>query len=187
MFGEGAISSSKSPAPSALGVPERGVPETVFPFWTLRGGEWSCPRCWTGSRRPELRVAHGWRLEAALDGGCRLRLVTRKSAGEVGGARVGVPFPLLGDAASSRFWIGVRARSGVREQSEMRRTGDWSRSIPTDTVLFLLTPAERVPELDGRVPPSCWLGPATVGGSWISGTSPTTSSRVPVGDLGAPW
>ena len=69
MFGEGAISSSESLAPSGLGVPECGVLETVFPFRTLRGGDWSSPRCWTGSLRPELGVARGSRLEAALYGG----------------------------------------------------------------------------------------------------------------------
>ena len=136
MFGEGAISSSKSPALSAIGVPERGVPETVFPFWTLWGEEWSSPRCWSRFRRPELGVARGSRLKAALDGGWRGGLVINQSAGEVGGARVGVPFPLLGDAASSGF------RMGVREQSEVRRTGDWSRPVRTNPMLFLLTPAE---------------------------------------------
>ena len=191
MFGEGAISSSESLALSAIGVSERGVPETVFPFRTLQGGEWSSPRCWSGFRQLELRVARGLRLEATLDSGWRGGLVIRQSAGEVGGARVGVPFPLLGDDAGSILWMGVRARSGVRERSEVRRTGDWSRPVRTDAVLFLLTPTERVPdgalpELDGRVPPSYWLGPATVGGSWTSGRSPTTSYMVPVGEPGAP-
>ena len=102
----------------------------------------------------------GSRLEAALEGGWRAGLVIRQSAGEIGGARVGVPLPLLGYAARSGFRIGVRARFGVRERSEVHRTGDWSRPVRTCPVLFLLTLAERVPdgalpELDGRVPPYC--------------------------------
>ena len=153
MFGEGAISSSESPAPSVRGDPEPGVPTTVLSFRTLQSGEWSSPRCWTGSWRPELGVARGSRLEAALKGDWRARLVIRQSAGKVSGARVGVSFPLLGDAAGSGF------RIEVREQSKVHWTGDCSRLDRTDPVLFLLTPAERVPdgalpELDSRVPPS---------------------------------
>ena len=141
------------------------------PFRTLRNGESPSPRCWTGSWRPELGVVWGSRLEAALEGGWRAGLVIRQSAGEVGGARVGVPFLLLGDAASSGFRVGVPFlllgdaassgfRIGVRERSEVRRTGDWSCPVWIDPVLFLLTPAEQVPDgalprLDGRVPPSC--------------------------------
>ena len=45
MFGEGAISSSESPAPSGSGVPERGVPETVFSFRMLWIGEGARFRC----------------------------------------------------------------------------------------------------------------------------------------------
>jgi len=171
MFGEGVISSSESPAPSALGIPEPGgsetvpgVPETVpgvpEPFRTLRIGERSSPRCWTGSWRLELGVAHGSRLEAALEGGWRIGLAIWQSAREVGGVRVAGPFFLLGEAAGFGFRIGDRARSGVQERSEVRRTEDWSRPDLADPVLFLLALAERVPDgslprLAGRVPPSC--------------------------------
>ena len=154
MFGGGTISSSKLPAPSALGMLECGVPKTVLPFRTLRSGENSSPRCWTGSWRLELGVVRGFRLEAALEGGWRAGHVIRQSAGEVDRARVGVPFLLLENAVGSGF------RIGVRERSKVRRTGDWSRPVRTDPVLFLLIPAQRVPdvalpELDGQVPPSC--------------------------------
>ena len=157
MFGDGATSSSESPAPSALGVPERGVPETVFPLRALRIGDWLSPGCWSGSLRPELGVARGSRLEAALDGGCGVELSFRPSAGEVGGARVGIP---RGTGAGAGLRIGVRALTGVLERSEVLRTGDWSRPVRTDPVLFLLAPPDRVPEgflpeLDGRVPSSC--------------------------------
>ena len=188
MFGDGATSSSESSAPSALGVPECGIPETVPPLRTIRIGDWSSPRCWTGTLRLELAVVRGSRLEAALDGGCRVELSFRPSAGEVGGTRVGVP---LGTGAGTGLRIGVYARSGVLQRSEVLRIGDWSRPVRTDPVFFLLTPADRVPqaspsELNGRVPPSCWLAPATVGGFSTRGTSPTSYS-VPVGDPGAPW
>ena len=188
MFRDGATSSSESPARSALGVLERGVSETVPPLRTLRIGDWSSPRCWTRSLRLELGVVRGSRLEAALDGGCRVELSFRLSAGKVGGARVGVP---LGTGAGTGLRIGVRARSGVLERSEVLRIGDWSCPVRTDPVLFLLTLADRVPEgslpkLDGRVPPSYWLAPATVGGFWIRGTSLTTLYSVSVGDPGAP-
>jgi hypothetical protein len=104
MFGEGAISSSEAPTPSALGVPEPGGPETVpgvsetvpgvpetvpgvpEPFQTLRIGDKSCPRCWTGSWWPELGVARGSLLEAAREGGWRRGLVIWQSAGEIAGA-----------------------------------------------------------------------------------------------------
>ena len=103
MFGDGAISSSKSHAPSALGVPERGVPEIVFPFRTLRNGESSSPKCWTRSWNLELEVVRGLRLKTALEGGWRVGLVIWQFAGEVDGARVAVPFPLLGDAIGCEF------------------------------------------------------------------------------------
>ena len=146
MFGEGTTSSSKSPAPSALRVPECGVPATGVPIQTLRGGDWSSPRCWTRYLWLELGVVRGSRLEAALDGGCGVELAFNPSAGEVGGARVGVP-------------LGTGAKTGVLDRSEVLRIGDWSRPVRTDPVFFLLTP-DRVPEgslseLDGQVLPSC--------------------------------
>jgi hypothetical protein len=101
MFGEGAISSCESPAPSALRVPKLGGPEIVpgisetvpsvpeivpgvpEPFRTLRIGERSSPKCWTGSWRPELGVARGSRLEATLEGGWRRGFIIWQSAGKV--------------------------------------------------------------------------------------------------------
>ena len=116
MFGDGATSSSETLASSALRFPERGVPATVVPTRTLRGGDWSSPRCWTGSLRPELGVVRGSRLEAALDGGYGVKLSFNPSAGEVGKARVGVP---LGTGAGTGLRIGVRARFGVLERSKV--------------------------------------------------------------------
>ena len=69
MFGKGAISSSESPVFFASGVSERGVPETVFPFWTLRIREGSLPGRVSGFRPPEIDVVRGSLVEAALEGG----------------------------------------------------------------------------------------------------------------------
>ena len=106
MFGDGATSSSESPAPSVLLDLGCGVPATGVPIRTLRGGDCSSPRCWIGSPCPELGVVQGSRLEAALDGGCGVELAFNPSAGEVGGARVGVP---LGTGA-----VGTRQGTKIR-------------------------------------------------------------------------
>ena len=177
MFGKGAISSSEWLVPSV-----QGVLETVLPFRTLRSGERSSPRCWTGSWRPELGVVRGSRLQEALEGDWGTRLSIWQSAGEVSGAWVIGPFPLMGVVASSgvQCRIGVRTRSGVRERSEVCGTGDWPRPDLADLVLFRLTCGERfldgaLSELARRAPPSWWLVLAVVGGFWTSATSPTTS------------
>ena len=86
--------------------------------------------------------------------GVGVPLAFNPSAGEVGGARVGVP---LGTGAGTGLRIGVLAQFGVLERSEVLQIGDWPRPIWTEPVLFLLTP-DRVPEgsfpeLDGRLPP----------------------------------
>ena len=69
MFGEGVISSSESPAPSGSGVPERGVPETVFSFRTLWIGEGSLPVSCSGFRPPGIEVVRGSLVEVARDVG----------------------------------------------------------------------------------------------------------------------
>lgn len=69
MFGEGAISSSESPAPSGSGVPERGVPEIVFSFLTLWIGERSLLVSCSGFRQPETEAVRGSLVDAALEGG----------------------------------------------------------------------------------------------------------------------
>ena len=83
-------------------------------------------------------------------------LAFNPSAGEVGLAWVGVPFET---GAGTGLRIGVWARFGVLDRSEVLRTGDWSRPVRTKPVLFLFTP-DRVlegslPKLDGRLPPPC--------------------------------
>ena len=59
MFGEEAISSSESLAPSGSDVPEHEVPETVFSFRTLWIGEGSLPVSGFGFRPPEIEVVRG--------------------------------------------------------------------------------------------------------------------------------
>ena len=155
MFGEGAILSSESPAPST-----RGVPETVLPFRTLRIEEGSLPVRCSRFCPPEIEVVRGSLLEAALEGGRGNVLTIWQSGGDDGEAWVIGVLPLFG--VVSRFGvrcrIGVQALSGVRDRSEVRGTGDWPRPDLTDPVLFLLTWEERVlsralPELAGREPP----------------------------------
>ena len=177
MFGEGAISSSESPAPSA-----RGVPETVLPFRTLRIGEGLLPVRCSGFCPPKIEVVRGSLLTAVLEGGGGNVFTIWKSGGDDGEAWVIGVLPLFGVASRSgvRCLIGVRALFGVRDRYEVRGTGDWPRPDLTDPVLFLLTWGERVLsgallELAGREPPPCWLGPLVVGGFWIRVTSPTTS------------
>ena len=64
MFGEEAISSSESPAPSV-----RGIPKIVLPFRTLRIEERSLSvRCF-GFCPLDIEVVRGSLVEAALEGG----------------------------------------------------------------------------------------------------------------------
>ena len=83
MFGEGAISSSESPAPSACGVLEPGVPETVLPFRTLWIGEGSFPVRYSGFCPPEIEVVRGSLLEAALERVHHLAVRRRRRRGLV--------------------------------------------------------------------------------------------------------
>ena len=177
MFGEGAISSSESPAPSAC-----GVPETVLPFRMLRIGERSLPMRCSRFCPPEIEVICGSLLKATLEGGRGNVFTIWQSVGDNGEAWVVWVLPLFGVASRSgvQCLIGVRALSGVWDQSEVRGTWDWPRPDLTNPVLFLLTWGEWVlsgvlPELAGREPPPCWLGPLVVGGLWTKATSPTTS------------
>jgi hypothetical protein len=132
MFGEGVISSSESPAPSALGVPEPdgsetvpGIPKTVpgvpQPFRTLRIGERSSPRCWTGSWRPELGVAHGSQLEAALEGGWRIGLAIWQSAREVGGVEWRASFSYWGRRPVSGS--GLETGLGPESENDLKSVG----------------------------------------------------------------
>ena len=176
MCGERAISSSESPARFV-----RGVPETVLPFRTLRIGEGSLPVRCSRFCQPEIEVVRGSLVEAALEGGGGNVFPIWQSGGDNGKAWVIGALPLFGVAFRSKVWclIGVRALSGVQDRSEVRGTGDWPCPDLTDPVLFRLTWGERIlsgalPELAGREPPPCWLGPAAVGGLWTRATSPTT-------------
>ena len=83
MFGEGATSSSKFPAPSA-----RGVPETVLPFRMLRSGEGSLPVRCSRFCPPEIEAVRGSLLEAALEGGGGNVLTIWQSEGDDGEAWV---------------------------------------------------------------------------------------------------
>ena len=90
--------------------------------------------------------------------------------------------PLSGVASRSIAWcrIGVLARSGVRDRSEVLGAGDCPRPVLTDPVLFYRAPEERAlsgsfPELPGLDPPACWLGSAVAGGSATMATFPTSS------------
>jgi hypothetical protein len=174
MFGEGAIPSSESPAPSALGVPEPGGRKLFLAFRKLSLG---FRRLFLVFRNPFGRsglgkgrlpgvgldpgdlslgslVDHGWRrpwkVVGELDSSSGNLLA--KSAERESRA----PFPYWEMLLVSGFGF----RIGVRERYEVRRTGDWSRPDLTYPVLFLLTPVERVPDgslpgLAGRAPPSC--------------------------------
>ena len=101
MFGDWAISSSESPAPSVRGVPEPGVPETVLPFRMLRTGEGSLPVRCSGFCPPEIEAVRGSLLEAALEGGGGNGLTIWQSGGDDGEAWVIGALPLLGVASRS--------------------------------------------------------------------------------------
>ena len=84
-------------------------------------------------------------------------------------------------ASRSGVWclIGVQALSGVRDQFEVLKTGDWPHPFLTDPMFFRLTCEERVlsgafSELPGQEQPPCWLGLAAVRGLCTRATSPTT-------------
>jgi hypothetical protein len=91
MFGEGAISSAKSPVSSARGVREPGVPETVL-LWMLglRAGLLStgCSKCCP----PE--AIHGSRAEVVREGGVGSGSDIGQSAEKVGVARCAWDLPL---------------------------------------------------------------------------------------------
>ena len=91
MFGEGATSSSESPAPSA-----RGVPETVLPFWILRSKKRSLPVRCSGFCPLEIEAVCGSLLEATLEGGGGNVLTIWQSGGDDGEAWVIGVLPLFG-------------------------------------------------------------------------------------------
>ena len=179
MFGEGAILSFESPVSSAAGVREPGVPEIALlrklgigAGSLLAGGFECCP--------PD--AVCGSLAEVVLEGRVGCRSSIWQSAGNVGVVGCAWDLPLSGVAYRSGVWclIGVRALSGVRDQSEVRGTRDCPRLVLKDPILVCIAYEERVPsgdfpELPGREPPLCWLGSAIVGGFFTRATSPTSS------------
>ena len=150
---------------------ELGIPEIVFPFWTIWIGKGSFPVCCPGFSPPEIEAVRGSLVEAALESGGGNGSTIWQSGGDDGEAWDAWALPLCGVASRSRVpcLIGVRALSGVRDQSEVLGTGDWPRSVQAHPVIFCLTWEERVlskapnlsgafPTLAGREPPPCWLG-----------------------------
>ena len=126
MFGEGAISSSKSPVSSTRGVREPGVPETAL-FWIpgLGAGDFpdGCSEC-----RPPKEI-RGSRAEVVLEGGVGSGSGIGWSAGNVGVLERAWVLPLSRLASQSGVWcrIGVRALSKVLDRSEVLGAGDCPR------------------------------------------------------------
>ena len=177
MFGEGAISSSESPTPSARGVPKPGVPKTILPFRTLWIGERLLPMCCPGLYPPAIEAVRGFLVEATLVGVGGNGSTIWQSKGDDDKAWVIGALPLSGVASQSK----VECLTEVRVWSEvLPGTRDCPCPDLTDTAFFRLTWEERVisrafPKLAGREPPPCWLGPTAIGGFWTNATSPTTS------------
>jgi hypothetical protein len=146
MFGEGEISSSKSPVSSARVVREPGVPETVlFRIPGLGVGDFpaGCSEC-----RPSEET-RGSLVEVVLEGGVESGSGIGWSAGKVGVVESAWVLPLSRLASRSGVWcrIGVRALSGVLDRSVVLGAGDCPRPDLTELVLagpvlFRLAPEE---------------------------------------------
>ena len=93
-----AISSSESPAPSATGVSERGIPKIVFPFRTLWIGEGSLPVRYFGFRPLEIEAVRGSLVEVAFEGGRTNDSTNWQSGRDDGEAWVigALPYPKFG-------------------------------------------------------------------------------------------
>ena len=137
MFGEGAISSSKSPAAARSSSnpspdPDRVVPEAFFSFRELWPGEGSLPVGRSLFRSHETEAVRGSLADIACEGGsahCSTIMQSRTGAGET--CDTGV-FPLSGVFVRSDVLIisGVLALSGILEYSDAlprSRFGDCPR------------------------------------------------------------
>ena len=126
MFGEGAISSSESPAaggssPDPSPDPDRAVPKAFFSFWELWTGEGSLPVVRSLFRPQETEVVRGSLADIMCEGGgahCSTSIQSKAGAGEtcdIGAlprSRVFVRYGVL-------ILSGVLALSGVLDRSNV--------------------------------------------------------------------
>ena len=125
MFGEGEISSSKSPATSGSSPdpspdPDRAVPETFFSFRELWPGEGSLPVGRSLFRPQETEAIQGSLADIACEGGGAHGSTIMQSRAGTGDTCATSALPLSGVLARSGVLLlfGVLIFSGVRDHPD---------------------------------------------------------------------
>ena len=95
MFGEGAISSPKSLAPSKFGVPKCGDPEIVFSFRMLWTGEGSLLKFRFGILPHKIDMVRGSLVDAAREGGAHKAPVLCNPKQGLARSETSAPYPAL--------------------------------------------------------------------------------------------